>query len=151
MSDDLDPILIQVTIPLPPRLIFAAFTDPVQLAEWLPARATVEAKAGGRYELTFAGESPFTTRGTITQFTPEVELGFTWFGPPAFEAIMNGEPPATHVYVRLQESPEGIDVTLEHTGWKSGDAWEEARSWHFHLWDEALHRLKEHTLKAAYG
>ncbi len=150
MLDDLDPILIQVTIPLPPRLIFAAFTDPAQLAEWLRARATVELRVGGRYELAFTGETPFESRGTVTHLTPDVELGFSWLGPPPFEELMNRETP-THVYVRLQESPEGIDVTLEHTGWKSGDAWEEARSWHFHLWDEALHRLKEHTLKAAYG
>jgi uncharacterized protein YndB with AHSA1/START domain len=148
--EDLDPILIQVTIPLPPAMIFGALTDPAQLASWLGAQATVEPTVGGRFELTFPSDPPFTSRGVITHLTPDVELGFSWRGPPPFESIMNGDP-LTHVYVRLQESPEGIDVTLEHAGWKSGDDWEEARSWHFHLWDEALHRLKDHTLKAAYG
>ena len=64
---------------------------------------------------------------------------------------MNAPEARTHVYVRLQESPEGIDVTLEHAGWGSGDEWEEARSWHFHLWDERLAELKTYLLKAAYG
>lgn len=150
MFEDLDPILIQVTIPLPPPLIFAAFTEAAQIEAWLQAKAVVEPKVGGRYELTFEGETPFTSRGTVTHYSSDVEIGFSWLGPPAFAEIMNG-PITTQVYVRLQESPEGIDVTLEHTGWKSGDAWEEARSWHFHLWDDALHRLKDYALKAAYG
>lgn len=150
MFDDLDPILIQTTIPLPPAMIFAALTDAAQLAAWLQAEARIEPHVGGRYELTFRSEPPFTSRGTVTHWTPDVDVGFTWQGPAPFEELMNGEHP-TQVYVRLQESPEGIDVTLEHTGWKSGDAWEEARSWHFHFWDEALRRLKEQTLKAAYG
>jgi hypothetical protein len=64
---------------------------------------------------------------------------------------MNDPEPKTHVYVRLQESPEGIDVTLEHVGWGGGADWEEARSWHFHFWDGRLQRFKEHLLRAAYG
>jgi len=149
--EELDPILIQVTVPLPPPMIFAALTDPAQVRAWLGADATIEAKVGGRYELAFGGETPFESRGRVTHLTPDVDLGFTWQGPPAFAELMNGEEPGTGVYVRLQDSPEGIDVTLEHTGWRSGDAWEEARSWHFHLWDDALHRFKDHLLRTAYG
>jgi len=149
--DDLDPILIQVTIPVPAAMIYAALTDPAQLKAWLGATATIELAPGGRFDLVFEGETPFESRGRITHFTPDVDIGYTWRGPPAFDALMNGEPPATSIYVRLQESPEGIDVTLEHTGWRNGEEWEEARSWHFHLWDEALHRMKDHVLRVAYG
>ena len=151
LLDDLDPILIQVTVPLPASLLFSAFLEPAHLKEWLGANARIEPKLGGSYELAFGGETPFESRGRITHFTADLEVGFTWQGPPAFADLLNGEPPATSVYVRLQDSPEGIDVTLEHVGWKSGDAWEEARSWHFHLWDDALHRMKEYILKVAYG
>jgi len=151
MFEELDPILIQVTVPLPTRMIHAAFTDSHQLADWLCASAEVEPRVGGRYDLKFEEPEPFTSHGTITSLTPEVDLGYTWESPPEFASLMNGPPTATAVYVRLQESPEGIDVTLEHTGWKHGDAWEEARSWHFRLWDDHLHRLKDYLLKAAYG
>ena len=151
MLSELDPILIQVTVPLPPPLIFSAFTDPAHLQAWLDAAAEIDLKVGGRYHLRFDGEVPFESRGTITHLTPDVDIGYTWQGPPAFAELLNGETPATSVYVRLQDSPEGIDVTLEHTGWKSGDAWEETRSWHFHLWDDALHRMKDYILKVAYG
>jgi uncharacterized protein YndB with AHSA1/START domain len=150
-EEPLDPILIQVTSPLPTGLILSAFIDAHHVAGWLASSATIEPRVGGRYDLEFSGGEPFHSRGTIRTYTPELDVGFDWQGPPAFEALMNGPPPLTHVYVRLQESPEGIDITLEHVGWGSGPVWEEARSWHFHFWDERLHLLKDYLMKVAYG
>jgi uncharacterized protein YndB with AHSA1/START domain len=151
---DLDPILIQVTIPLPIPMIFAALTEAKQLSGWMCDAASVEPRVGGRYELTFDSEEiPFVSRGHITRLTPEHEIGFTWVPPTAFDPNAPGAPAAapSEVYVRLQESPEGIDVTLEHSGWRNSEAGEEARSWHFRLWDARLHELKDYLLKAAYG
>jgi uncharacterized protein YndB with AHSA1/START domain len=149
--EPLDPILIQVTSPLPTGLILSAFTDASHVAGWLATSAIVEPKVGGRYELTFESPEPFVSRGVVRSLTPELDIGFDWQGPPPFESLMNGPPPTTHVYVRLQESPEGIDITLEHSGWGMGAEWEEARSWHFHFWDERLHLLKDYLMKVAYG
>ncbi len=151
MDDTLDPILIQVTVPLPIPMIFAGFTEAAQIVGWLADTAEVEARAGGPYVLGWKEPVAFESRGVVTALAPDVDLRFTWQGPPEFAALMNGSPPATEVYVRLQESPEGIDITLEHLGWGSGKEWEDARSWHFHFWDDRLHRLKEFLLKAAYG
>ena len=150
---ELDPILVQVTIPLPIPMIFAAFIEAKQLGEWLCDSASVEPRVGGRYELHFDSETvPFVSAGTITRFTPDLEVGFTWIPPPEFDPTPPG---ATHrpseAYVRLQDSPEGIDVTLEHAGWPNSEAGEEARSWHFRIWDARLHELKDYLLKAAYG
>ncbi|HZY70248.1 MAG TPA: SRPBCC domain-containing protein [Thermoplasmata archaeon] len=150
-ADDQDPILIQITVPLPTAMILGAFTDATQLAGWLCTEAEVEPKAGGRYDLTFSEPEAFTSHGTVTALTPEVDIGFTWEPPAAYRALLATRGDASTVYVRLQESPEGIDVTLEHAPWGAGDEWEEARSWHFRLWDERLHGLKEFLLKAAYG
>jgi uncharacterized protein YndB with AHSA1/START domain len=150
-GDELDAILIQVTVPLPIPMIYAAFTDPEKIRGWLADRAEVEARVGGRYRLFWTRDPAFESLGSVLQMQTDVDLGFSWYGPPPFAAVMNGDPPKTHVYVRLAESPEGIDVTLEHSGWVSGDDWEEARSWHFHFWDERLHALKDYLIKAAYG
>lgn len=152
MADEpLDPILIQVTIPLPVPMIYAALTDPAQLTRWLCASASASRTVGGEYRLAFQEPLPFVSPGKVLRATPDVDLGFEWFAPPPFEALMNGPPPRTQVYLRLQESPEGVDVTLEQEGWGSGEAWEDARSWHFHFWDERLTRLKDHLIRAAYG
>jgi uncharacterized protein YndB with AHSA1/START domain len=150
-DEPLDPILVQVTVPLPIPMIHAAFTDPQQLKGWLCDDARVTAKVGGEYFLAWKQPVAFESAGTILQLTPDVDIDFSWFAPPDFADLMNRPESKTHVYVRLQESPEGIDVTLEHVGWGSGEAWEEARSWHFHLWDDRLHQLKDYLIKAAYG
>ena len=151
LEETLDPILIQVTVPLPIPMIFSAFTDPNHLKGWLCDGAKVDAKVGGIYELHWNGETSFTSEGRVTKLTPDLEIGFSWKAPPAYSSLMNSPELKTHVYVRLQESPEGIDVTLEHVGWESGEAWEDARSWHFHLWDDRLHRLKDYLIQVAYG
>jgi uncharacterized protein YndB with AHSA1/START domain len=150
-EEPLDPILIQVTIPLPIPMIHAAFIDPGKLKGWLCDEATVAPKIGGAYRLRWSSPVAFESPGEVTHFTPDVDIGFTWFAPPPFGALMNEPKPQTSVYVRLQESPEGIDVTLEHTGWGGPEAWEEARSWHFHFWDDRLTRLKEFLIREAYG
>ncbi|HYA10420.1 MAG TPA: SRPBCC domain-containing protein [Thermoplasmata archaeon] len=151
MEENLDPILIQVTVPLPLPMIHAALLDPNRLKGWLCDEATVEPRVGGAYRLRWTGASPHESNGTVTQLTPDLDLGFRWFAPAPFVALMNEPEARTSVYVRLQESPEGVDVTLEHAGWGNGGAWEEARSWHFHFWEDRLNRLKDFLIHEAYG
>jgi uncharacterized protein YndB with AHSA1/START domain len=148
---ELDPILIQVTVPLPIPMIYGAFTDGNQLSGWLSDSARVDPHVGGTYQLGWKEPVAFESHGVIRSMTPDLDLDFTWEAPPPYAELMNRPDLKTHVYVRLQESPEGIDITLEHDGWGSGEAWEEARSWHFHLWDDRLHRLKDYLIKVAYG
>lgn len=151
MQEGLDPILIQVTVPLPVPMIYAALTDPAQLKSWLADDAHVSAHVGGTYHLSFKGDTPFESSGKVLRMTPDLDIGFSWVGPPAFARLMNEPEPRTQIYVRLQESPEGVDVTLEHEGWGATEAWQEARSWHFHFWEERLERFKDYLIKAAYG
>lgn len=150
MTEELDPILIQTTIALPVAMIYPALVQPARLDEWLSRGAEVQATVGGRIRLPIGGELPFDCIGQITHLTPDVDFGFTWVGPPQF-ADLFGPSSGNRVYIRLQESPEGIDVTLEHSGWPATEQGEEARSWHFHFWDERLAVLKERLITAAYG
>ena len=151
MEDELYPIIIQVTVPLPIHMIFNAMTQPGGLVGWLCEDAHVDPRVGGEVRLRFGGETPFETHGPVTHFTQDVDFGFEWRAPPTYAHIMNEPAPVTRVYFRLADSPEGIDVTLEHIGWASGEEWEAARSWHFHLWDEKMTQLKAYLIKTAYG
>ena len=152
MADEpLDPILNQVTVPLPLSMIYASLTDPAQLSSWLCESAEVAREVGGPYVLNFREPVAFSSRGKVLAMTADLDLRFGWEAPPPFDRLLNAPQPKTQVYVRLQESPEGVDVTLEHEGWGSGEDWEEARSWHFHFWDERLARLKDYLIRAAYG
>ncbi|MCI4328318.1 MAG: SRPBCC domain-containing protein [Thermoplasmata archaeon] len=148
-AEPLDPILIQVTVALPQPMVFGAFAEPEKITGWLADVARVEPKVGGVYELEFSAAPAFRSLGEVTHYSPPTDIGFTW-QPPALYADGVGTAPST-VYIRLQESPEGIDVTLEHSGWPATSPGEEARSWHFHFWDERLSRFKEYLIRAAYG
>lgn len=150
-EEGLDPILIQITVPLPVAMIFSALTRPEQMSGWLCRSARVSPKVDGEFALVFDEPVAFESSGRILQLTPDLDLGFSWFAPPEFSRLMNEGPTPTNVYLRLQESPEGVDITLEHAGWGSGEAWEEARSWHFHFWEERLERLKDYLIRTAYG
>ena len=75
IEEDLDPILIQVTVPLPIPMIFSGFTDPVHLKGWMCDEAEVEAKVGGAYIVGWK-EPPFTSKGTIEGDT------WTWTNEP---------------------------------------------------------------------
>ncbi len=151
VEEALDPILIQVTIPLPISMVFSALVEPKALESWLCDSARVTPEVGGVFALTWKEPKGFTSQGKILILHPDVDLEFSWTAPAEFARWMNEPEPRTRVYVRLQESPEGIDVTLEQTGWGSGEAWEAARSWHFHFWDERLQHFKEYLLRTAYG
>lgn len=150
-DEGLDPILIQVTVPLPVPMIYSALTVPEQVAGWLCRTARIDLRIDGEYELTFEEPVAFVSRGKVRQVTPDVDVGFSWYAPAEFSSLMNVGREPSGVYVRLQESPEGVDITLEHAGWGSGEAWEEARSWHFHFWDDRLQRLKDYLIRTAYG
>ena len=150
MADEpLDPILIQVSVPLPQPMVFSGFTDSEKVRGWLSDNARVEPHVDGLYELEFTGETTFTSLGRVSHFTADTDIGFTWQPPPLYADGIGPGP--SLVYVRLQDSPEGIDVTLEHSTWPSTPAGEEARSFHFHFWDERLHRFKDYLMRAAYG
>ncbi|MCI4369189.1 MAG: SRPBCC domain-containing protein [Thermoplasmata archaeon] len=151
MPEPPDPIMIQVTVPLPIAMVYTAFIEPEKISGWMAEAAVVEPRVGGRYEITVTQGEPFASHGKVTMLTQDVDIGFSWEAPSQFASIMNLPHLKTSVYLRLQESPEGIDVTLEHSGWEGGDDWEDARSWHFHFWDDRLHRLRDFMLKAAYG
>ncbi len=151
MEEELYPIILQVTVPLPTKMIFAALSEPAQLTNWLCQEARIDPRVGGDYEFVWTGDPAFRSSGTLTHFTPELDLGFPWRAPDRFGKLMNEPAPTTRIYFRLQNSPEGVDITLEHIGWGSGAAWEEARAWHFYFWDERLPILKEYLLKTAYG
>lgn len=58
---------------------------------------------------------------------------------------MNKAEPLTHVAVLFIPDYENDDVTeihLIHTGWKSDENWEKARTWFETVWINALDNLK---------
>lgn len=119
---------------VPPATVFRAFTVPDVLTQWLAERATVEARAGGRYDLTVAPDA-LEVSGIFILFEPGRGLLASWEAEGVEESM---------VELAIDETAEGCRVTLRHRGLPSAFAVAD----YTERWAAALERLA-HVLSGA--
>lgn len=61
----------------PPERVWAAITDPAELAHWFPSAMRMEAQVGGRIEFSDDPNMP-DSRGTVLVLDPPRRLSYTW-------------------------------------------------------------------------
>jgi uncharacterized protein YndB with AHSA1/START domain len=110
-------------LPHPPDDVWAALTEPEQLAVWL-APAEVEPGAGGSLRLDFGEGGVGTCR--VTVWDPPRSLAYDWH--------FTGESP-TQVTWLLEPAGDGsaTRLVLEHTLLEAGVAPGYGAGWHAHL------------------
>ncbi|MHA2288239.1 MAG: SRPBCC family protein [Promethearchaeota archaeon] len=125
------------------------FTINEKLESWLPEKAEVEPKVGGKYELFWDPQNReinSTIGCKITSIEKNKFLSFEWKGPEKLQSIMNFCDPLTHVVVIFTPSLYDHKKTLVylfHTGWRDAPEWQEARNYFEKAWSGALTNLKE--------
>ena len=134
---------IQIVIENPVDKVFDAWLNPNLLERWLTHKANVERAVGGAYEL-FWDEKDMETNSTrgcrLTELVVNREISFSWKGPKQFAELMGDK---TQVFIRLEPQEEGGTLLrFIHTGWGSGEQWDEARQWQADAWKEAIENLK---------
>ncbi len=128
---------------------FNYFTVNEQLESWLPEKAEVEPKAGGKFELFWDPQNReinSTIGCKITSIKKDKFLSFEWKGPERFQSFMNFCDPLTHVVVVFSsssEDPKKTTVFLFHSGWRDDPEWQKARDYFEQAWSGALTNLKE--------
>ncbi len=100
----------------PPRVVFAALTDPKQLARWFVEKATVDLRDGGAYRLTWPGG--FSMRGRVLSFEAPRKLRIEWNDKFPGEKVRT-----TEARFSLQKHGRGTLLTVSHRGFKSGKSW----------------------------
>lgn len=125
---------IRRSLPAPPDVVFAAWTDPAHVAEWMcpvpasagpvaPVEATMDVRVGGRFSISMDhGGTRFTHRGEYVAIDPPTRLVFTWTVP-------------------LPDGPRSTLVTVTLVA--RGDDQTEMEVVHEHLPDEELRRRHE--------
>lgn len=65
------------TYPHPASKVWAAVSEPAQLAQWFPSAVQIEPRAGGT--ISFSGD-PYmeNTKGTVLAYDPPRRLAFSW-------------------------------------------------------------------------
>jgi uncharacterized protein YndB with AHSA1/START domain len=141
-NTEVSPIKLKVQLPMPAGAVWYLWVDPERVVTWLCAKATIEPRIGGAYEL-FWDEAPehnSTLGCQLTAFEPYSHMTFTWRGPEEWEELMPAG--STTVDVRLTGDASSSTLYLSHGGWGEGDDWAEARQWQAEAWKNALGGLK---------
>ncbi|MDQ3930554.1 MAG: SRPBCC domain-containing protein [Chloroflexota bacterium] len=137
---------------------FEHFIDNDLIASWLADSAEIEPTVGGKYEIFWDPalvENDGTRGCKITAIEPGKFLSFNWRGPTMFQQSMNAADPLTHVVVffipYIHGGESGTEVHLVHSGWASGDEWEQARLWFDRAWGGAFVALEQLVNGGAAG
>jgi len=128
---------------------FNFFTINEELESWLPEKAEIEPKVGGKYELFWDPQNReinSTIGCKITSLEKNKFLSFEWKGPEMFQSFMNFCDPLTQVVVVFSSNsadPKKTTLFLFHSGWRDDPDWQKARDYFEKAWSGALTNLKE--------
>ncbi|NAY93342.1 hypothetical protein GTQ34_15635 [Muricauda sp. JGD-17] len=145
----MDKIIIEAAIlNCPSDLAFSMFTESKHLEKWLTAKADVELKVGGKYELFWEPNIPennSTLGCKILAFEKPHYITFEWRGPTQYKHFMNNVRPLTQVTVLIREKSDETKVTLIHSGWRRSKEWEEAEQYFANAWRGAFMQLGDYA------
>jgi uncharacterized protein YndB with AHSA1/START domain len=135
-------IELKRTIDAPPATVFRALTDAAELSRWWTSSAESDARTGGSFSYGFEFDDAsrnHTYTGAYHEIVPNERVSYPWQG-----AL--GE---TRVDVSLRPAGDGTELTLAHSGWGEGDAWDEAVAMHEQGWGFFLDNLKAYLERGA--
>ena len=122
----------RVRVETTPELAFEAMTRASELREWFSDEAWTEVRPGGRYEVRW--NQGYRAEGKFTVVEPPRRAAFTWRG--------TGEPGETLVEFTVEPGDGAVEVSLLHSGFGQGDAWDRALEEAKKGWTIGLENLK---------
>lgn len=136
-----DTIERQMTFELPREAVWAAITEPEQLARWFGTSAELDLRPGGEGSFTWE-ELGVTTRVMVEAVDPPTRFAYRWQPGGGNEGG-----PTTLVDFRLEEISGGTRLTLVESGFSEFGA--ESRQGNEFGWDEELGELRAFLLERA--
>jgi len=99
-----------------PERVFAALTQPAELAKWFVDRAVVVPKKGGAFRLSWS--AGYTMKGKVRRFEAPRKLYLEWV-----DRFEKGKVFVTESRFELKKQGKGTLLSLNHRGFKSGRRW----------------------------
>jgi uncharacterized protein YndB with AHSA1/START domain len=132
MPDATEPLRHELEIAAPPEVVFAYFTDPGRMVEWMGVGALLDPRPGGALRIDANGRDVVV--GEFVELEPPRRLVFTWGFDGDGRATGAG---SSRVEVVLEpEGGDGTRLTLSHH-----DLPPAARPSHAQGWEHYLERL----------
>lgn len=119
-------VIREVHIQARPETVFAYFTDPARMVQWMGLEASLEAQPGGLFRVKINPER--IARGEYLEVTPS-RIVFSW----GWEGREDVPPASSTVEVSLTPSEGGTLVRLRHYGLPASALGLHARSWEHNL------------------
>jgi uncharacterized protein YndB with AHSA1/START domain len=126
-----EPLRHEVRIAAPPDVVFAYFTDPARMVQWMGIAALLDPRPGGAFRVEANGRD--VVLGEFVAVEPPRRVVFTWGFDGGERAIAAG---STRVEVTLEPDGDGTLLTLLHHGLAGA-----ARDAHAEGWSHYLARL----------
>ena len=136
------PPVIRITklLPATPEDVFAAWTDPVSLTEWMcpedltVASVTLDLRVGGKFQLVMRGENRDIVHvGEYREIHPPKRLVFTWKSAATLQQ-------ETLVTVELSPKGEQTELVLVHELFPN----EHSAAQHKNGWQSIVEKLNTH-------
>jgi uncharacterized protein YndB with AHSA1/START domain len=149
----LAPVSHERVVERPRAEIWRLLTTGAGWEGFMNARATIELRPEGKFEILLDSKAPKGQQGSeeckVLSLIPERMLSFSWNAPPRFGAIREKR---TWVVVSLDElEPEHTRVRIEHLGFAEQAAdnkehsaeWEQVRAYFQQAWGKVLDALEK--------
>jgi uncharacterized protein YndB with AHSA1/START domain len=118
----------EVTIAAPRELVWAYWTDPARLVQWMGSVASLDLRPGGDVRIEYANGAVML--GTVLEAEPPRRLVFTWGWEDPAELVRPG---GSRVEVDLDEADGGTLLRLRHLGLPQAEAAGHAEGWDYFL------------------
>ncbi len=125
-------VIQRVVVDTTAEFAFEALTTTGELREWCADQAWTEPRPGGRFALHW--NSGYHAEGTFLELEPPQRAAVTWQG--------TDEPGKTEVEFVVEPRDSGVEVTVRHRGFGSGEAWDKAVEESQQGWALGLENLK---------
>jgi uncharacterized protein YndB with AHSA1/START domain len=141
-----DPSTIEasITISAPRSEVFSALTEPRRLERWMATSAESEPRTGGRFRYSFEFEDVSqdnVQEGEYLEIVPDRRVALPWTFPFS--------PEQTRVEYRLGGEEAETEVAFRHSGFGTGEPWDQARERFTAGWKMFLEGLKAHVEEGA--
>ncbi len=125
------PIRIERRVDAPIERVFAAWTDPDALVQWMApgdvrcSEASCEPRVGGRFRIVMQGEQRYVQTGEYLEIEPPHRLVFSWraHGLPDVASrvtvTLRADGQATQLALLHEQIPDGTAYDGYEDGWSS--------------------------------
>ncbi len=140
-SDDKQQLRVSFDVAASPADVWAALTDAEKLMSWFPLQSKVEPGPGGQIWLSWDGHFDGALR--ILEWEPERRLRTTW---PVVETATEDSPSVeTDLEWTIEANSGGTTtVRMVHSGFPTGETWDELFESHRRGWTYELQSLRHY-------